>query len=104
MRAAIVRVVWSRRQSLADPGAALSLLDGPVGCDPAFCVIWFRFRMLRKFLAYRPGEVARVYRLLEHVAAGCPGLLFTCLLKALLRLVCFWSPEMVGWRESGCRS
>ena len=36
LRAAIVRVVWSRRQSLANPGAVLSLLDGPAGCDPAF--------------------------------------------------------------------
>ena len=73
LQAAVVRVVWFRRQSLANPGAVLSLLDGPTGCDPAFCVVWFRFRMLRRFLAYRPGEVARVYRLLEHVAAGCPG-------------------------------
>ena len=41
LRAAIVRVVWSRRQFLANPGAVLSLLDGPTGCDPAFCVVWF---------------------------------------------------------------
>ena len=54
LRAGIVRVVWSRRQSLANPGAVLSLLDGPSGCDPAFCVVWFRFRMLRRFLAYWP--------------------------------------------------
>ena len=31
LRAAIVRVEWSRRQSLANPGAVLSLLDGPIG-------------------------------------------------------------------------
>ena len=31
LRAASVRVVWSRRQSLANPGAVLSLLDGPSG-------------------------------------------------------------------------
>ena len=43
LQAAIVRVVWSRRQSLANTGAVLSLLDGPTGCDPAFCVVWFRF-------------------------------------------------------------
>ena len=73
LRAAIVRVVWSRRQSLANPGAVVSLLDGPSGCDPAFCVVWFRFRMLRRFLAYRPGEVPSVERLPEQVAGGCPG-------------------------------
>ena len=31
LRAATVRVVWSRRQSLANPGAVLGLLDGPAG-------------------------------------------------------------------------
>ena len=43
LRSAIRRVVWSRRQPFANVGAVLSLLDGPTGCDPAFCVVWFRF-------------------------------------------------------------
>ena len=73
LRAAFLRVAWSRRQSFASVGAVLSLLDGPSGCDPAFCVVCFRFRMLRRYLAYRPGEVFRVYRLLERSAEGCPG-------------------------------
>ena len=73
LRAAFWGVAWSRRQPFASVGAVLSLLDGPAGCDPAFCVVWFRFRMLRRCLAYRPGEVFRVYRLLECSAEGCPG-------------------------------
>ena len=73
LRAAFLEVPWSRRQPFASIGAVLSLLDGPAGCDPAFCVVWFRFRMLRRYLAYRPGEVFRVYRLLERSADGCPG-------------------------------
>ena len=44
LRSSIHRVVWSRRQPLASVGAVLSLLGGPTGCDPAFCVVWFRFR------------------------------------------------------------
>ena len=36
LRSSIHRVVWSRRQPLASVGAVLSLLDGPIGCDPAF--------------------------------------------------------------------
>ena len=44
------RFVWTRRQPLASIGAVLSLLDGPTGCDPAFCVVWFRFRLLRRYL------------------------------------------------------
>ena len=51
LRSSILRVVWCRRQPLASAGAALSLLDGPTGCDPLFCVVWFRFRLLRRYLA-----------------------------------------------------
>ena len=43
LRSAFCRVSWSRRQPFAHVGAVLSLLDGPVGCDPAFCVVWFSF-------------------------------------------------------------
>ena len=45
-RTAVCRVVWSSRQPLASACAVLSLLDGPTGCDPAFRIVWFRFRML----------------------------------------------------------
>ena len=51
LRFSIHRVVWSRRQPLATVGAVLSLFDGPTGCDPAFCVVWFLFRLLRRCLA-----------------------------------------------------
>ena len=99
---AIVGVVRSRRQSLASPGAVLSLLDGPPGCDPALCVVWFWFLMLRRFLAYRPGEVSRVNRLLEHVAAGCPGHgLAHLLVESAAEIGFVWSPEMVGWVRDG---
>ena len=54
-------------EPLASVGAVLSLLDGPTGCDPAFCVVWFKFRLLRRYLALWPAEVGRVYRLLEMV-------------------------------------
>ena len=37
LRSSICRVVWSRRQPMASVGVVLSLLDGPAGCDPAFC-------------------------------------------------------------------
>ena len=74
LRAAFCKVSWSSRQPLAHVGAVLSLRDGPVGCDPAFCVVWFRFRLMRRYLAYRPEEVSRVYGLLAAAAAeGCSG-------------------------------
>ena len=36
LRAAFCKVSWSSRQPLAHVGAVLSLLDGPIGSDPAF--------------------------------------------------------------------
>ena len=65
-------VVWSRRRPLACVGAVLSLMDGPTGCDPANCVVWLTFRMLRRYLALWPSEVGRAYRLLELASEGCP--------------------------------
>ena len=59
LRSAVCRVVWSRRQPLASVGAVLSLLDGPSGCDPLFCVVWFRFRLFRRFLALWPSRIDR---------------------------------------------
>ena len=50
-----------------------SLLDWPLGSDPAFHVVWCRFRMMRRFLAYnsRVLEIARIYRLLGEVNKSC---------------------------------
>ena len=70
LRSSLHRVVWSRRQPLAGVGTVLSLLDGPTGCDPAFCVVWFRFRTLRRYLALWPSQVGRASRLLEIVGEG----------------------------------
>ena len=68
--------------------AVFGLLDGPTGCDPAFCVVRFRFRMLRRYLAYRPGEVGRVYRLLGdgRVRVVLGMVLFIFFLQVLLKL------------------
>ena len=102
LRAAFVRVAWSRRQSFASIGAVLNLLDGPSGCDPAFCVVWFRFRMLRRYLAYRPGEVFRVYRLLERAAEGCPGHgPVHVLLQSAAVIGVRWDPGELAWDRPG---
>ena len=54
--AAVVRAVWSTKMPLASTPAILHLLDGPVGIDPAFHIVWARFRMMRRYLAYCPEE------------------------------------------------
>ena len=58
---------------IANVGAVLGLLDGPIGCDPAFSVVRFRFRLLRRYLALWPtGGWEGFYRLLEMVNEGSP--------------------------------
>ena len=102
LRAAFFGSAWSRRQPFASIGAVLSLRDGPSGCDPAICVIWFRFRMLRKYLAYRPGEVSRGYRLLESAAEGSPGHGPVHLLLQCAAVIGFrWDPEELAWDRPG---
>ena len=102
LRSAIHKVVWSRRQPLASVGAVLSLLDGPTGCDPAFCLVWYRFRLLRRYLALWPAEVGRVYRLLEMVGDGCPGHGPIHLLSSGTAEIGFrWSPDALAWVRPG---
>ena len=103
LRSSIHRVVWSRRQPLASVGAVLSLLDGPTGCDPVFCVAWIRFRLLRRYLAPWPAEVGRVYRLLEMVSEGSsPGHGPIHLLSACAAEIGFqWDPLALGWSRPG---
>ena len=102
LRSAVCRVVWSRRQPLANVGAVLSLLDGPSGCDPAFCVVWFRFPLLRRYLALWPAEVGRVYRLLDMVSDGCPGHGPIHLLYCSAADIGFhWDSSALAWTRPG---
>ena len=102
LRSSTHRVVWSRRQPLASVGAVLSLLDGPTGCDPAFCVVWFRFRLLRRYLALWPAEVRRVYRLPEMVGESSLGHgPFHLLTASAADIVFRWDPVGMGWSRPG---
>ena len=102
LRSSIHRVVWSRRQPLASIGAVLCLLDGPTGCDPAFCVVWFWFRLLRRYLALGPSQVGRAYRLPEMVSEGSPGHGPIHLLSATAAEIGFrWDPLVMGWSRPG---
>ena len=79
LRSSIRRVIWSRRPPLANGGAVQSLLDGPQGCDLAYCVVRFRyrFRMIRRYVAYRPSEIGSIYRLLDMVREGVQGMVLS---------------------------
>ena len=87
---------------MANIGAVLCLLDEPTGCDPVFCVVWFRFRLLRSHLALWPTEIGRVYRLFEVGGDGCPGrgpirLLFSSAAEIGFR----WNPDALAWVRPG---
>ena len=102
LRSSIHRVVWSRRQPLASVGAVLSLLDGPAGCDPVFCVVRFRFRLFRRYLAVWPSQVDRAYRLLDMVSEGSPGHGPIHLLSASAAEIGFrWDPLALAWSRPG---
>ena len=73
LRGAIVRSVWSSEMPLANTPVVLNLLDGPVGVDPAFQIIWTRFRLMRRYLAHWPDEVPRIFRLPDFTAHGADG-------------------------------
>ena len=72
-RAAIVRTVWSCKMPLANTPAILNLLDGPGGADQAYRIVWARFSMMRRYLACRPDEVPRTFRMLDLLAHGAEG-------------------------------
>ena len=72
-RAAIVRAVWSTEMPLASTPSTLNLLDGPVGVDPAFHIVWARYRMMRRYLAFCPDEEPRIFRMLDLIFRGAQG-------------------------------
>ena len=101
-RTGIVRACWPKKLPMANPHAVLSLLDTPDCCDPELYVIWGRFRQMRRFLAYRPGEVPRVFRLLDLAAAGRPGHGPVHLLLQSASLLGFaWDSSEEGWIRPG---
>ena len=65
---------------MAQSGTVLGMLGGPEGADPGICIVWFRFLLLRRYLAYRPDETAKIGRLLDLVS-GPLHLLFRSVAK-----------------------
>ena len=98
-RAAIVRAVWSSKMPLADAPAILNLLDGPVGVDPAFHIVWSRFRMMRRYLAYNPDEELRIFRMLDLISRGAQGHgpVHLLLLMSAADLGFAWDGAEKGW-------
>ena len=65
-------------------------------------MVWYRFRLLRSFLALWSAEVGRVYRLLDLVGEGCPGHGPIHLLSASAAEIGFqWDPLALAWIRPG---
>ena len=105
LRAAFGQAALSGSLRLTNPGAVLmSLLDGPVGSDPGFHVVWCRFLMLRGHMAYNSSihELARVYSLLRVVSAGAPGHgPVHLLLSSAISLGFSWDSDLCVWLRPG---
>ena len=102
LRSSIFRDVWSRRQPMANVGAVRACWMVFRDCDPAHCVVSCRFRVVRRYLAYRPSEVGRICCLLDMVREGCPGHGPVHLLVASATGIGFqWDPHVVGWVRLG---
>ena len=64
---------------------------------------WFRFRLLRRYLALRLTGVGRVYRLLEMVSEGSPGHGSIHLLSPSAAEIGFRrDPTRMGWSADLC--
>ena len=98
-RTAIVRAVWSSEMPLASTPAVLNLLDGPVGVDPALHIVWVRFRMMRRYLAYCPDEEPRIFRMLDLISRE-PLVMALCIFCSFLLLSL--ALLGMGMREAGC--
>ena len=80
---------------LANAPAILNLLDGPVGIDSAFHIVWARFRMMRRYLAYCPEEEPRIFRMLDLISQGTQG-------HGLVHLDDFWACSAFLFFYFGC--
>ena len=102
LRAAVMRAVWSRKQPLANSGAVPGLLDGPHGCDPSFCIVWFRLRLFGRCLSFRPTRFLRCLHFLILFEMAVPVMvLFMLLLLVLVVLASqhFRSAVFDAWRN-----
>ena len=97
-RAAIVRAVWSSKMLLANAPALLNVLDGPVDVDLAFHIVWSRFRMMRRYIAYCPEEEPRIFRMLDLISGRAQGHgPVHLLLTSAAELGFAWDGDERGW-------
>ena len=91
-----------QKTSHDQPTSTVEFVGWPLGSDPAFFVIWSRFRQLRSFLACRPAEEGRIYRLLDNASTGSLGHGPIHLpVTSALEIGLSWDSEQEGWIPAG---
>ena len=80
------------------PGS--SLLANAGAWPPCLCMVWFWFRLFRRFLSYRPEEVCRLYRLLDMVHDGGHGPVHA-LVASARRIGFRWNLAGACWDRPG---
>ena len=66
--------------------------------DPAFHIVWSRFRMMRRYFAYCSEEEPRIFRMLDLVSRGAQGHgPVHVLLISAAELGIAWDGEEKGW-------
>ena len=102
LRSAICRVVWSRRQPLANVGAVLSLLDGPTGCDLPFVLFGLGFACLGGILPFGLLRLVGFIVFWRWLVNGCPGhgpIHLLC--SSAARIGFQWNPVALAWERPG---
>ena len=79
------------------PPAVLNLLDGPVDVDTVFHIVWSRFRVIRRYLAYCPEEEPRIFRMLDLISRWAQGHGPVHLLISAAELGFAWDGDEKGW-------
>ena len=68
----------------------------------ALCIVWFRFRLFRRYLSFRLAEVPRLYSFLDLVHDGCSGHGPVHASVASARRIGFsWNSFMTNWDRPG---
>ena len=103
-RSSVCRVVWSRRQPLADVGAVLSMLDGPSGCGPfVLCCLVSVSSLVVGILLLWPSRVDRALSSFGYwsvrvvVVMGPVHLLVSSAAEIGFR----WDPHSLAWHRPG---
>ena len=69
------------------------------------CVVWFRFRSLRRYLAYHSDDVPGIYRMLSVANGAGPGHGPVHFLLTSVSVIGFaWDSVVLGWCRPGLPS